>query len=310
METLASETDNLINHSFAASTWKTYKTAVDSLHIFRNKYNTPDIWPVPLDHLMNFVAYLSCKGLSSSTASTYISGIGHAHRIRGLDSFTNNFLLVKMLEGMRRRVQSRDIRVPISLTLLRRLIHSIKFVCSSNYEARMFSSAFSLAFFALLRIGEIACDSKAITGEHVIHIEDVSYVENPSGRSELYLKIRSSKADQRKESVTLILREQAQDICPLKLLRIYLSMRHPASNKPLFLHFDGSSLTRYQFNSVLKKALDFCGVTAHVRSHSLRIGGATELSRAGVPDADIKRWGRWASNAFSGYIRLDRTVEM
>lgn len=292
-------------HSLAVNTWKTYKTAVDSLLKFRKLYGLLDSWPVPLDELINFVAYLSYSGFSPSTVSTYISGISHEHKKRGLVDKTSNFLIVKILEGLRRkRTKSRDLRSPVTLHILRKIVQALKNVCSSNYEACLFSSAFTLAFFALLRIGEISADSTSNTGSHVIQYEDVCF----STSNEIYLKITSSKADQRGNGITLIISEQKgsySDLCPVKLLKQFLLKRNPIKNSPLFVHFDGTNLTRYQFNSVLMKTLKFCNITEHVRSHSFRIGGASELARRGVPDNEIKLWGRWNSNAYSSYIRLD-----
>ena len=43
-------------------------------------------------------------------------------------------------------------------------------------------------------------------------------------------------------------------------------------SSPVYVHFDGSNLTRYQFNSVLLKTLQFCGLSEHIRSHSFSIG--------------------------------------
>jgi hypothetical protein len=48
-----------------------------------------------------------------------------------------------------------DSRNPITLNILRRLINSLQFVCSSIYESTLFNTAFSLGFFAILLVGEI-----------------------------------------------------------------------------------------------------------------------------------------------------------
>jgi hypothetical protein len=53
--------------------------------------------------------------------------------------------------------------------LLKRLIQSLPFVCTSVYESTMFASAFSMCFFGLLRVGEITSQSKGRAGKHVIH---------------------------------------------------------------------------------------------------------------------------------------------
>ena len=76
-----------------------------------------------------------------------------------------------------------------------------------------------------------------------------------------------------------------------------MQVRNDTALKPLFVHLDGSILTRYQFNSILQKTLVFCDVKDHIRLHSFRIGGATELNRIGVKDNEIKQWSRWASSA-------------
>jgi len=51
--------------------------------------------------------------------------------------------------------------------------------------------------------------------------------------------------------------------------------------------------------------LSFCEIRDHFRSHSFRIGGATEAKRLGVDDETIKKWGRWTSDAYLKYLRLD-----
>ena len=145
-----------INMSMASGTWKTYKRAVDSLENFRKIYKMNPIWPVPIEILAQFIAYLSYKGLAASTISTYISGLSHVYKMNGLHDSTKFFLISKMLEGMKRKnPQQSDIRAPISIGLLKRLIKSLQDVCSSHYEAHMLSAALSLAYFGMLRVSEI-----------------------------------------------------------------------------------------------------------------------------------------------------------
>ena len=147
MESLDTEADSLISHSLADNTWKCYNTAVHSLNRFRTQYDFPDTWPVPLDVLMIFIAFMSIRGLSPSTVSTYVSGVGFAHKICVLVDNTNCFLITKMIEGMLRiRPVKKDPRVPITLSLLSRLSRSLDSICSSFYETRLFMAAFSLSF--------------------------------------------------------------------------------------------------------------------------------------------------------------------
>ncbi len=73
----------------------------------------------------------------------------------------------------------------------------------------------------------------------------------------------------------------------------------------MFCHIDGQPLTRYQFQAVLRKALQQCGIKADsFGTHSFRIGAATTAALNGVPAEEIKKMGRWRSNAFQSYIRV------
>jgi hypothetical protein len=51
LEDLNIEADRLITHSMAANTWKTYKTAVDSINEFRHIYALSNSWPIALEIL-------------------------------------------------------------------------------------------------------------------------------------------------------------------------------------------------------------------------------------------------------------------
>ena len=139
----------------------------------------------------------------------------------------------------------------------------------------MFSSALSLSFFAFLRVGEITSDSASHLGNHVIQISDVTFVTF-QGNEELHLNVRSSKTDQIGFSTILIIREQKDKfVCPIRLLKAFLQIRDQHYKNNLYVHIDGSSLTRYQFSAILQKSLSFCAVSGHFRSHSFRIGGAS-----------------------------------
>jgi hypothetical protein len=82
---------------------------------------------------------------------TYISGLSHFHKLHNFPDNTQVFVVGKMIGLKRKRPSQPDVRVPISLDLLKRLITSLRFICTPTYEAALFSSAFNLAFFALLR---------------------------------------------------------------------------------------------------------------------------------------------------------------
>ena len=68
----------------------------------------------------------------------------------------------------------------------------------------------------------------------------------------------------------------------------------------------GKFLSREEVSGTIQELLSSLGVPKHLAgSHSLRRGGATVMHSVGVPDEEIKRWGRWTSDAYKLYITLE-----
>ena len=84
----------------------------------------------------------------------------------------------------------------------------------------------------------------------------------------------------------------------------YNSIR-PKFQGPYLCHISGSPLTSFQFSQVLKKSLNFIGIdTATFKTHSFRIGAATQMYLDGQNEETIKLKGRWKSNVVKSYIRI------
>jgi len=144
----------------------------------------------------------------------------------------------------------------------------------------------------MLRVREWAVKSSSDENGHALNYENVKLTKI-NGENELHIKICSSKTDQKQNSVTLVFQNQSvSDICPIQLLQSYLNMRFPGTNgsKKLYVH-----LAKYQFCSILQKCLAFCDVPFYIRSHSFRIGRATDMTKNGVNEEMIKQCGRWTS---------------
>ena len=208
-----------------------------------------------------------------------------------------------MLKGMDKLYGVEDSPKPITLELLVKLINSLQFVCSSNYECTLFRSMFSLAFSTLLRIGEITVNNNT---RHVINKGDINV--SRQDLQVIKLTIPFSKTDQKGLSTIRAFCEFYQTaICPVKLLQQYISVRHN-ENGPLFCHYNKNGVTRYQFTKVLHKALEFIGINPHdCNAHSFRIGSATHLSMNGFTEEDIKTKGCWKFASFQRYIRIKST---
>lgn len=287
--------------SVAPSTMKLYQRGFQFFLGFRRTAGLSDIWPIPLSDLICFIAHMYTLNLSHSTVSCYISGLSFYNKVNDLEDNTQKFVIRKMIEGIKRSKSKRsDTRLPITRDLLAKILNSLPLVCSSHYETKLFMAAFSLAFHGLMRVGELTVGSRS-SDAHTISFHDVKISNNI-----LEVFISSSKTDQLGKGMTLFVKPQAdRNICPVALMGKYMR-DHPLCQGPLFCHFDGNPLTRYQFSALLKKSLSVLGIEQKsYKSHSFRIGMATTCSIEGMSDEQIKHLGRWKSDeAYLRYIRI------
>jgi hypothetical protein len=214
LEPFVPEATILLEASNYKNTWNTYQNGISSCVAFRLNQGLQDTWTPSISDLVNYVAYVSSFGYAPSTVKVYLLGLSHWLRLNQMSDFTQSFIIQNMLKGMDRLYCVEDCPKPITLELLAKLIISLQFVCSSNYECTLFRSMFSLAFFVLLRIGEITVNNNT---RHVINKGDFNV-----SRQDLHvikLTIPFSKTDQKGLSTRIAVCEFYQTaICSVKLL--------------------------------------------------------------------------------------------
>ena len=291
----------------AKSTWSSYSRGVESFHNFRSQVGFDNHWPAPVDHVVAFIAHLSLSGKAASTISSYSAALAYYHKINGWADPTDNFIVRKLKEGCRRQGDHADVRRPVTVPLLSRMVSALQSVCSSSFEVSLFKAAFVTAFFGFLRVGEFTAASKAADTTRILALGDTWFEgEDLSG---MVIRIRFSKTDQ--QGVSVSLRFHARDdpfLCPVASTLDYVR-RRPPGDGPLFIHFDKTPLTTFQFSQVMKKCLSIMGIPPdEFSSHSFRIGAATSAAISGVPVSVIKEMGRWKSAAFQLYIRPQKII--
>ena len=121
--------------------------------------------------------------------------------------------------------------------------------------------------------------------------------------STIKLTLRNYKHSDTSKPVDIFLYRE-HPVCPVSLLLTYLNLRDNFPG-PLFCWPDASPISRSFFTSALTAALNFCNLDVSTyKSHSFRIGAASWAAAKGFSDAQIRRFGRWNSNAFLRYIRI------
>lgn len=288
----------------AANTKAVYKNAMDQFNDFRQQYKFEPIWPVPLTQLQTFISYLFHNGYAYSTVVTYMSALKFQHKIHGLQEYVSHFTVSKMLEGYRRSKPTHDSRLPITYDILVEICAKLDAVCNSAYEATLFKAAYTLAFFGLFRVGELVFSSSAMGDAPLFHSDIVQLQVDQS----FMVRLRKSKSNQHGVPILVPIVATGTSVCPVVAMVTYLNIRPKAIAQYLFCHIDGSPLTRYQFGAVLTKVILRSKfqptISGLFKSHSFRIGAATWLAQQGIPNAEIKKAGRWSSDAYLRYIRL------
>lgn len=290
----------LLVASVAPNTLKAYNTGLQCFSSFREQYGLHQSWPPTVEQLAMFLSYMSLKGLSSKTADLYITAISFQCKVSDLPDNTKHFLINKLAEGFRRQGGSKRVRLPITFELLKSILTTLPVVCCNGFEAALFKAVYVLAYFGFFRVGEITVANKStMEFGRVLNLGDISFV---NGNQYMLVNLRFSKTDQLGKGTVLKISKTGSSICPVIILRQYLRQR-PKVAGPLFCHFDGKPLTRYQFSSVLQKVIKLINPQLQgFRSHSFRIGAATRAAQLGWPIEKIKEAGRWASEAYRSYI--------
>ena len=282
----------------ANNTQLVYRNALSAFSKFRAQYNLPELWPSPSNHIILFLTACFGNGYSPSTLASYCSGIGFLHKVNGLKDPTDEFVVRKLLEGCRRRRKVIDTRAPIGRSLLEKIVCLLPKVCRNSYETKLFLAAYTLAYFGLLRISELVYTSVSLA-DRPLMLSDICL-----SNSFLILTIRKSKTNQVGKPVKLKIPTYVnKQICCVNAAMHFLKCR-PKHLGYLLCHEDKSPLTRYQFSAILARCIQQLGMPSQLyKTHSFRIGRATDLSLAGVSSENIKRLGRWTSDTYTKYIR-------
>jgi hypothetical protein len=161
---------------------------------------------------------------------SYIAGISYYNKIHGFTDTTQSFILKKVLLGFSRSNMHHSARKPITLDILSAMIQTLPTICKSHYEASLFSTIFTTAFFGFFRMGELVQDSKLSIG-HAIQTQNVAYLPH---NNTVQIFLQHSKTDQQGKGVAVQLTPSHKPICPVSAIRLYAQLR-PNTKGSFFL---------------------------------------------------------------------------
>lgn len=266
------------------------------------------------ERLLDFCAHLAINlKRAASTVKQHLMGIRWGHIQIGLEDPLSGkrriWLLLKALK--KRGVVKR--KWPVTAQMLKWIKSQLD---TNSFDGKVTWAAISTSWYFLLRISEYAAhdgtngdDQKILRGMDVTFRRDGAVVAATSNADEVGLHLRSSKADVFNAGEWRNHWKSGESICPVEALR-ELAKSAPErfgtgaeSHKPLFRFASGKVLQKKTIQIWLERAALAQGLPASkYGSHSFRIGGATALYHSGMSIEVIQRYGRWASQAFQGYL--------
>jgi len=274
-------------------------------------------WEESREHeemLLDFCAHLKINmNRAAGTIKSKLFAIRHHHVVNGWGDPTRDKPRVALLLRALKRKQKMNRKFPVTSRMMRWIKSNLDLTLDND---RVFYADVCTAYFFLLRAGEHLCHdgrpydySTVLRGCDFTFRRDGEVVERAADAEEVSIRIRSSKADIYNSGESRNHWRTGEELCVVEALAL-LQGRFPQrfgkgedAESPLFRAADGAPLYRSYVQDWLERAALAEGYPpTRFGSHSLRIGGATALLHLGVSVEIIKRWGRWASDCFQGYL--------
>ena len=279
--------------------------------------------------LCDFILWLvvcqpSGRSIAARTARQYVSHVQGWHRAHFGTSIGGDVpmhrlrYVVKGIKDMLDR-PSHFRRLGVRTQDLHAVLRGV--LVGASKEVLVWRAALSTAFCALLRGGEFATqdgvDPKTgelfkFDAEHGLRRSDLSFFRDEAGV--LHAKLMVTPLKKRvKERVAVILSAGGTLVDPVEeLWRMVEADPVPERERrwtPLFRLRSGEPLRVAEVRSQVRRVMAAIGrPAADYGAHSLRIGGATAALAAGVDPSVIRLLGRWSSDCYEIYTRLNRQV--
>ena len=204
----------LLDASLASTTQYAYQRIHRQLAIFLLRSEEQPLFPMSVTELADFIGSRFEAGCSASTLASAVSAIAHGHRVGGLPDPTTDFQIRQLLAGARRLRTGSDNRMALSLQDVSALCRALRSLPISPVDRAAFGALVPLAFFAMLRPGEL------VIGVNAAHTMRYSHVQ--VNRHGIEVTIPSSKTSATTFKVQLSARPDIS-ICPESALRNYIA---------------------------------------------------------------------------------------
>ena len=306
----------LISASLARSTWSKYGSGWAAFCAFEAHHDASFPWPLSQGVVRSFVVWcISHRNLQPSTARSYLSALRFVGLLKGFPPPVPNSdpILTLLLTGATRVPWSRpprpSTRRVVTLPLLITIGHSIASSSWDPISRQVVWTACTTAFFSSARLGELLASSQTSHDPTSDLLWRDVLFHSPSA---ILLGLKSTKSSDPRGEFLDLFPFPGHNCCPVKSLQSLRRKQVAAGltslEAPVFRFLSGSNLTTSHLNSILSNILsDICLPGENTIScHSFRAGIPSVLSLFPdlVSDDEIKGWGRWRSDSYQRYCRM------
>ncbi len=174
-------------------------------------------------------------GLARNTARTYLSVLGHPHRLAGITDQMATYVARKMVETVGKGSVSSPLHKPVTYHMLSEALKTIPTQFPA-WETTMDKALLCTAFHLCARVGEVAKSNGSV--KHTIRRENITLKPHS-----ILIKFDTFKHSKSQKSYSRVVESDGGSICPVAILRDYLLIRPHPHTGPLFLHRDSSVVT-------------------------------------------------------------------
>ena len=307
METII---EKLKNKRVRKSTSRNYLSIWRNFNQFLIKLDKmPKSWE---DRTALFCAHLIEGGAQSQTVKSYVSAIKGVLKDDGYTSWNDDKVLLSTLTRACRLENDRlYCRLPIQKGLFELLLFEVKRLLPGQfYLQTLYRALFCLAYYGLMRIGELASSEHAVKacnihiGTNKDKILVILYTSKTHGINcfPQKIKITAVKPKWKNQKIHNNL------ICPFDTVRNFLKIRggYLDNLENFFVFRDKSPDQANQVRVILKTCLERLNLNPSIyNTHSFRAGRTIDLWKYNSYSiGELKQVGRWSSSAVYKYLKL------
>ena len=281
---ISTETRDLIKQGISPNTIKVYQTATQKLEAWLDGQILTD------SLLATYITELHYQGKAPATISQVVAAVRWQAKHQSIDGNLSLPITTRTLAGIRREGRDRG-RGQVEGLIWQDVERIAAFAEADKTIAGVRDSAMiRLMSDCLLRVSEVVA----------VDVEDVNKTT---------LTVWQSKTDQEGHGESLYVCKSTRQV--IKQYRQKAGIERGVLFRQIRRgdHVQSDCLTDFSARRIIQKRSIDAGIKGFISGHSLRVGSAVSLARAGASFVDMQVAGRWKSSQMPAYYAKAELAE-